>query len=76
MLVISGKQPSMPDDPTNAIEAAIRSAFVSYPKEGDADWRGPDWIMPEECTHLTKTIMRELEARGFQIVRSPNRGAA
>jgi hypothetical protein len=60
----------MPDDPANAIEAAIRAAFVAYPKEGDADWRGPDWIMPEECAHLTKTIMRELEARGFQIVKS------
>jgi hypothetical protein len=48
---------------------AIRSAFDSYPREGDPDWRSPSWIMPEECAHLTKAIIRELEARGFQIVK-------
>jgi hypothetical protein len=25
--------------------------------------------MPEECAHLTGAIIRELEARGFQIVK-------
>jgi hypothetical protein len=49
--------------------AAIRSAFVSYPKEGDPDWRSPNWIMPEECAHLTRVVIRELEAQGFQIVK-------
>ena len=56
-------------DPTDVIMAAIRSAFVSYPKEGDSDWRSPNWIMPEECEHLTKLIIAELEAKGFQIVK-------
>jgi len=42
---------------------AIRSAFESYPKEGDADWRSPSWIMPEECAHLTKAIIREFPDR-------------
>jgi hypothetical protein len=56
-------------DPTDAITAAIRSAFVSYPKESDPDWRSPSWIMPEECAHLTRAILRELDARGFQIVK-------
>jgi hypothetical protein len=51
---------------------AVRSAFESYPKEGDPDWRSPSWIMPEECAHLTKAIIRELEARGFQIVKKPS----
>jgi hypothetical protein len=51
--------------------AAIRSAFESYPKEGDPEWRSPNWIMPEECAHLTRVIMRELDARGFQIVKKP-----
>jgi len=36
----------MSDDPADAISAAIRSAFVSYPKEDDPDWRGISWIMP------------------------------
>lgn len=31
----------MSDDPADAIAAAIRSAFVGYPKEGDSDWRSP-----------------------------------
>ena len=56
-------------DPADAIRAAINSAFVSYPKEGDPEWRSPNWIMPEECAHLTSAILRELEARGFQIVK-------
>jgi hypothetical protein len=42
-------------DPTDAIMQAIHSAFDSYPRE--------------ECAHLTKAIIRELEARGFQIVK-------
>ena len=42
----------MPDDPQDVIELAIRSAFESYPKEDDPDWRSPYWIKPKECTHL------------------------
>ena len=56
-------------DPADVIMAAIRSAFVSYPKEGDPDWRSPNRIMPEECAHLTRVVIRELEAKGFQIVK-------
>jgi hypothetical protein len=56
-------------DPADVIMAAIRSAFVSYPKEGDPDWRSPSWIMPEECAHLTREIIRELQVGGFEIVR-------
>ena len=50
------------------IMAAIQSAFESYPKEGDPEWRSPSWIMPEECAHLTRAIMRALDAAGLQIV--------
>jgi hypothetical protein len=59
----------MSDHPADVIKAAIRSAFVSYPKEDDPDWRSPSWIMQKECTQLTNVIMRELEANGFQIVK-------
>jgi hypothetical protein len=68
--IIMGEVPM--SDPTNVIMQAIRSAFEGYPKEGDPDWRSPSWIMPEECAHLTKVIIRELEARGFQIVKKPS----
>ena len=59
----------MSDDPADVISAAIRSAFVSYPKEDDPDWRGISWIMPNECAQLTNVILRELKAKGFQIVK-------
>jgi len=39
----------MSDNPLDVIEAAIRSAFTSYPKEDGPDWRSPHWIKPEEC---------------------------
>jgi hypothetical protein len=60
---------TMPDDPEDVVEAAIRSAFVSYPKEDDPDWRSPHWIKPEECAHFAKVVMLELGAKGFQIVK-------
>ncbi|MGV7213338.1 hypothetical protein [Bradyrhizobium sp. UFLA05-112] len=56
-------------DPAEVIQAAIRSAFVSYPKEDDPDWRSPSWIRPAECSHLTKVIMHELDTSGFAIVK-------
>jgi hypothetical protein len=66
----AGRESPM-SNPADAIAAAIRSAFETYPKEGDPDWRSPSWIMPEECAHLTKTILQELEAQGFEIVMKP-----
>ena len=59
-------------DPTDVIMQAIRSAFDSHPREGDPDWRSPSWIMPEECRHLTKTILLALDAADFQIVKKPS----
>ena len=50
------------------IMSAIHTAFESYPNEGDPDWRSPSWILPEECAHLTRAIVRALDAAGFQIV--------
>jgi hypothetical protein len=55
------------DDPKDVIEFAIRSAFLSYPKEDDPDWRSPDWIKPKECAHLALAVILELQANGFQI---------
>ncbi|MGY4574556.1 hypothetical protein GPL21_26775 [Bradyrhizobium pachyrhizi] len=56
-------------DATDAIEAGIRSAFTAYSKEDDPDWRSSCWIKPDECSHLAKSILKELAARGFEIVR-------
>jgi hypothetical protein len=59
----------MSDDPKDTIEFAIRSAFVSYPKEDDPDWRSPHWITGKECAYLAMAIVLELQAKGFQIVK-------
>ena len=59
----------MSDNPIDVIEAAIRSAFTSYPKEDDPDWRSPQWIKSDECTHLAQGILLELHAKGFEIVK-------
>jgi hypothetical protein len=51
------------------ITNAIHTAFIKYP-EGDG---GPnldyEWIPPEQSAHITKAILLELEANGFQIVK-------
>jgi hypothetical protein len=61
-------QSSMWDDPKDAIEAAIRSAFVSYPKDDDPDGR-MYWIAPKECSQLAIAVILGLQAKGFQIVK-------
>jgi hypothetical protein len=55
-------------DPADVIKTAIHSAFVKYPMEDDPDFN-PHWIKAEECSHLAKVIMMELEANGFQVVK-------
>ena len=58
---------------TDAIEIlitnAIHTAFIKYP-EGDG---GPnldyEWIAPDESTHITKAILLDLSANGYQIVK-------
>ena len=59
----------MEDDVTSAIEAGIRSAFTAYSRDDDPDWRSATWIKPEECSHLVRSILKELTDRGFEIVK-------
>jgi hypothetical protein len=51
------------------ITNSIHTAFIKYP-EGDG---GPEldyeWIPPEQSAHITKAILLDLEAGGFQIVK-------
>ena len=53
----------------DVIYAAIHSAFVKYPKEDDPGPHDHHWIGPEEASHLTKVVITELEANGFEIVK-------
>ena len=51
------------------ITNAIHTAFIKYP-EGDG---GPnmdyEWIPPDQSAHITKAILSDLEASGYQIVK-------
>jgi hypothetical protein len=51
------------------ITNAIHTAFIKYP-EGDG---GPnidyEWIAPEQSAHVTKAILLELAANGYQVVK-------
>jgi hypothetical protein len=38
-------------------------------KEDDGPAWNDHWIEPEQSAHLTKVVMLELEANGFQIVK-------
>ena len=66
--VLLSRQEASMLDPTDVIKTAIHSAFVKYRMEDDPD-SNPHWIAAEECAHLTKVIMIELEANGLQIVK-------
>jgi len=65
---ISAVQSTMWDNPKDVIEAAICSAFVSYPKDDGPDGR-MYWIAPKECSQLAIAVILGLQAKGFQIVR-------
>lgn len=51
------------------ITDAIHRAFIKYP-EGDG---GPnldyEWIKPDQSAHITRAILQDLAAGGYQIVR-------
>lgn len=51
------------------ITNSIHTAFIKYP-EGDG---GPnldyEWIPSDQSAHITKAILLDLEANGFQIVK-------
>lgn len=66
--VLSLRQEAPMIDPADIIKTAIHSAFVKYPMEDDPDLN-PHWIKADECAHLTKVILHELEANGLQIVK-------
>jgi hypothetical protein len=65
---VSTVQSSMWDDPKDVIETAIRSAFVSYPKDDHPDGR-MHWVAPKKCSQLAIAVILGLEANGFTIVR-------
>jgi len=68
--MLSIRMEAQMSDPRDVIYAAIHSAFVKYPREDDPASHD-HWIQPEESAHLTKVVLAELDANGFQIVKKP-----
>jgi hypothetical protein len=60
----------MSDEMMEAIECGIRAAFTTYSRDDDPDWRSMSWIKPDECSHLATSILMELKARGFEVVKA------
>jgi hypothetical protein len=51
------------------ITNAIHTTFIKYP-EGDGDSNlDYYWITPEQSSRITKAILSDLAANGFEIVR-------
>ncbi len=51
------------------IANAIHTAFVKYPQGDGGPHLDYGWISPEQSAHITKAILSELAANGFQIVK-------
>jgi hypothetical protein len=51
------------------ITNAIHTAFTKYPEGDGGAHLDYEWIPPEQSSHVTKAILLELEANGFQIVK-------
>jgi hypothetical protein len=48
---------------------AIHAAFIKYPEGDGGSNLDYEWIAPEQSKHVTKAILLELAANGYQIVK-------
>jgi hypothetical protein len=53
----------------NVIIRAIHEAFIKYPEGDGGQNLDYQWIQPEQSSHVTKAIILELAANGFEIVK-------
>jgi len=51
------------------IANAIHTAFVKYPQGDGSPNLDYDWISREQSAQITKAILSELAANGFEIVK-------
>jgi hypothetical protein len=51
------------------IANAIHTAFVKYPEGDGGQNLDYDWIPPEQSAQITKAILLDLAANGFEIVK-------
>jgi len=56
-----------------AIEAvitnAIHSAFIKYPEGDGGPYLDYEWISPDQSALITKAILKDLAAGGYQILK-------
>jgi hypothetical protein len=51
------------------IANTIHTAFIKYPEGDGGSNLDYEWIKPEQSTHITRAILLELAASGYQIVK-------
>jgi hypothetical protein len=51
------------------ITNSIHTAFIKYPEADGGPNLDYEWIPAEQSSHITKAILLDLEANGFQIVK-------
>ncbi len=51
------------------ITNSIHTAFIKYPEGDGSPNMDYEWIPSEQSAHITKAILLDLEAGGYQIVK-------
>ena len=51
------------------ITNAIHSAFIKYPEGDGGPYLDYEWIAPDQSALITKAILKDLAASGYQIVK-------
>jgi hypothetical protein len=51
------------------ITNAIHSAFIKYPAGDGGPNLDYEWIAPDQSAHITKAILQDLAANGYQVVK-------
>jgi hypothetical protein len=51
------------------ITNAIHTAFIKYPEGDGGPYLDYEWIAPEQSKHIAKSIVLDLAANGYQIVK-------
>jgi len=70
---LKSRRQHLADTVEKLITNSIHTAFIKYP-EGDGDANMDyDWISPEQSSRITKAILLDLAANGFETVK---KGAA
>ena len=51
------------------ITNAIHTVFIKYPKGDGGPNLDDEWIAPDQSVHITKAILQDLAANGYQVVK-------